>query len=473
MTNMRLPTTTINYKKMQSTNTEAVNPAIGKTIHSYKQLTTYELIPKLKKAQVAQEIWSDKDLEHRAECLLKVAAILRERQEEWAELMTKEMGKTIASARSEVEKCAWVCEYYAKNAADFLADEPVETDASKSYVAYRPMGVVLAVMPWNFPFWQVFRFAAPALMAGNGGLLKHASNVPGCAAAIEEIFLESGCPDGLFTNLQVPSKMVEAVIQSPIVKAVTLTGSTPAGRSVASIAGDELKKTVLELGGSDPYLILADADLEHAAEACKKSRLLNNGQSCISAKRIIVVKEVYDDFLEKFKSIMEAVKVGDPMDEANDMGPMARKDLRDELHEQVTESIDEGAECILGGELPEGEGYYYPPTILTNVKPGQPAYDDELFGPVASVIKADDLEDAIRIANDTSFGLGAAVFTSDAAHGERIAKEKLNAGSCFVNGLVKSDPRLPFGGIRESGYGRELSHFGIREFVNIKTVWVR
>lgn len=455
------------------TNTEAVNPATGKVVHSYKQLAKRDLMPKLKKAETAQLIWKENHIGHRAECLLKAAAILRERKEEWAELMTKEMGKPIAAARSEAEKCAWACEFYAKNAAEFLADEAVSTDASKSYIAYRPLGVVLAVMPWNFPFWQVFRFAAPALMAGNGGLLKHASNVPGCAAAIEEIFEEAGCPEGLFTNLQIPSDMVGQVIRSPIVKAVTLTGSTPAGRSVASIAGEELKKTVLELGGSDPYLILADADLEHAAEVCKNSRMLNNGQSCIAAKRIIVVKEVYDGFLKKFQSKMEAIQMGDPMDEVTELGPMARPDLRDELHKQVVQSIEAGAECILGGKVPEGEGAFYPATILTHVKAGMPAYSEELFGPVAAIIKAEDEEDAIRIANDTSFGLGAAVFTEDADRGERIAKEKFRAGSCFVNGLVKSDPRLPFGGIGESGYGRELSHFGIREFVNAKTIWVK
>ncbi|MBI1226687.1 MAG: aldehyde dehydrogenase family protein [Bacteroidetes bacterium] len=458
---------------MSSTTATAVNPATGEILHSFKHLTKTELTAKLEQAQLAQSGWQTNHISYRAGCMLQAAVELRERQQEWAELMTQEMGKPFKDAQAEVEKCAWACEYYAKNTANFLADETVITDASKSYVSFQPLGLVLAVMPWNYPFWQVFRFAAPALMAGNGGLLKHASNVPGCAAAIEEIFEKSGFPTGLFTNLQIPSGMVESVIRNPLVKAVTLTGSEPAGRSVAATAGDCLKKTVLELGGSDPYLVLADADLENAAEVCKTSRLLNAGQSCISAKRIIVVGEVYDAFMKIFHQKMAALKVGDPMEDATDIGPMARKDLRDELHEQVLRSIEAGAECLLGGKIPKGQGAYYPPTILTNVKKGMPAYSEELFGPVAAVIRAEDEDEAIHIANDTSFGLGGAVFTKNAERGEMIAKEKLNAGSCFVNGLVKSDPRLPFGGINHSGYGRELSHFGIREFVNIKTVWVR
>jgi succinate-semialdehyde dehydrogenase/glutarate-semialdehyde dehydrogenase len=387
--------------------------------------------------------------------------------------MTDEMGKPLKDALAEVEKCAWVCDYYAENTAKFLEDELVNTDATKSFVRYQALGLVLAVMPWNFPFWQVFRFAAPALMAGNGALLKHASNVPGCAAAIEEAFNECGVPKGLFTNLHIPSDRVGDLIRHPLVKAVTLTGSDAAGRSVAKIAGECLKKTVLELGGSDPYIVLEDADLELAAETCKNSRLINAGQSCISAKRMIVVSAVYDDFIKLFKEKMAAVTFGDPNDDSSGIGPMARADLRDELHAQVEKSIEKGAECILGGQVPDRVGAFYPPTILTNVKPGMPAYEAELFGPVAAVIQAKDEDEAIRIANDTGFGLGAAVFTQDVNKGERIAAEFLQAGSCFVNGPVKSDPRLPFGGIKESGYGRELSHFGIKEFVNIKTVWVK
>ncbi len=460
-------------KVTQTPQIEAVNPATGEVIKTYRTLGSEEVISGIESAHQAFQHWRTTHIGYRSQLMLRAAAYLRKNQDRYARLMTDEMGKTLNDARSEVEKCAWVCEYYADHAANFLSNEMVRTDATKSFINYQPLGVVLAVMPWNFPFWQVFRFAAPAIMAGNAGLLKHASNVPGCAAAIEEVFRKSAFPEGLFTNLHIPSDVVETVIRHPLVKAVTLTGSDKAGRSVARIAGDALKKTVLELGGSDPYLVLHDADLELAAEVCKNSRLINGGQSCISAKRIIVVSEVYDAFLEKFKTKMAAVKFGDPTDDTNDMGPMARPDLRDELHKQVSESVEKGANCILGGKIPDGEGAYYPPTILTEVAPGMPAYGEELFGPVAAVIRAKDEEDAIRIANDSVFGLGAAVFTQDHNRGENIAAEKLNAGSCFVNGLVKSDPRLPFGGINESGYGRELSYLGIREFVNIKTVWVK
>ncbi len=452
---------------------ETTNPATGAPINTYNTLTSKELQAKIEKAHEAFQYWQSNNYGYRGIILAKVAEYLRSNEKRLAQLMTDEMGKTLNEAQAEIEKCAWVCEYYAENAAKFLEDELVNTDATKSFVRCQPMGLVLAVMPWNFPFWQVFRFAAPALMAGNAALLKHASNVPGCAAAIEDAFNESGVPKGLFTNLHIPSSKVEAVIRHPLVKAVTLTGSDAAGRSVAKIAGDCLKKTVLELGGSDPYVILEDADLELAAEVCKNSRLVNAGQSCISAKRMIVVSQVYDDFLKLFKEKMAAVQFGDPNDDKTDIGPMARTDLRDDLHSQVAKSVKKGAECILGGEVPDRVGAFYPPTILINVKPGMPAYDEELFGPVAAVIRAKDEEDAIRIANETNFGLGAAVFTEDINKGERIAAEFLEAGSCFVNGLVKSDPRLPFGGIKDSGYGRELSHFGIKEFVNIKTVWVK
>ena len=458
---------------MQSTNISSVNPATGSVVHSYKLLNKRDLLPRLKQAHEAQLGWKTTNFGYRHNKMMAAAKTLIDRKEEFAKLMVCEMGKTIKDARSEVDKCAWVCEYYAEKAELFLADESVKTDAQKSFISYQPLGIILAVMPWNFPFWQVFRFAAPALMAGNGGLLKHASNVPGCAAAIEEIFESSGFPKGLFTNLHIKSGDVEELIRHPFVKAVTLTGSEPAGRNVAKTAAECLKKTVLELGGSDPYIILEDADLEMAAEVGKNSRLINGGQSCISAKRIIVVKNVYNDFVRLFKEKMASVKYGDPMSEDIDMGPMARKDLRDDLHDQVKESLDAGADCLLGGEIPNIKGSYYPPTILANVKPGMPAYHQELFGPVAAVIQANDEDDAIRIANDSDFGLGAAVFTKDTEKGEYIAKEKLDAGSCFVNELVKSDPRLPFGGINNSGYGRELSHFGIREFVNIKTVWIK
>ncbi|MHA2496365.1 MAG: NAD-dependent succinate-semialdehyde dehydrogenase, partial [Candidatus Hodarchaeales archaeon] len=386
---------------------------------------------------------------------------------------TDEMGKPLADARGEVEKCAWVCDYYAENAESFLAPELVETDASKSFVAYQPLGVVLAVMPWNFPFWQVFRFAAPALMAGNAGVLKHASNVPASALAIEEVFLKAGFPKNLFRTLLIGSKQVAAVIENPLVKAVTLTGSTPAGKAVASKAGEMLKKTVLELGGSDPYIILEDANLEEAVGTCVASRLINAGQSCIAAKRFIVVASLVTAFEELFVQKMNAQRIGDPLDPATTVGPQARHDLREELHGQVQKSIAHGARLLLGGSIPDDPGAYYPPTVLTDVKKGMPAYDEELFGPVAAIIPVKDEIEAIRVANDTIFGLGAAIFTEDIEKGEQIATLDLEAGSCFVNTNVRSDPRLPFGGINESGYGRELSYFGIREFVNIKTIFVK
>jgi succinate-semialdehyde dehydrogenase/glutarate-semialdehyde dehydrogenase len=366
-----------------------------------------------------------------------------------------------------------VCDYYAENARAFLSRESVETDASKSFVTFQPIGIVLAVMPWNFPFWQVFRFAAPALMAGNGGVLKHASNVFGCALAIEDVFVRAGFPPDIFRTLLIGSKGVDAVIENPLVKAVTLTGSTPAGIAVARKAGEKLKKSVLELGGSDPYIVLEDADLEAAVSTCVFSRLINSGQSCIAAKRFIVVEAVREQFESMYVEQMRAKKMGDPMQEDTEVGPQARHDLRDELHEQVVKSIEKGARCLLGGEIPAGDGAFYPPTVLTEVKKGMPAFDEELFGPVAAIIPVKDEKAAIAAANDSVFGLGAAVFTEDIARGERIAAEEIEAGCCFVNTFVKSDPRLPFGGVKESGYGRELSHYGIKEFVNIKSVFIK
>ena len=382
------------------------------------------------------------------------------------------MGKPLQGGRAEIDKCADVCEYYAKNGAKFLKNEAVDTEASKSYVNFQPIGIVLAVMPWNFPFWQVFRFLAPALMAGNAALLKHASNVFGCAIEIEKIIIEAGFPENLLRTLLITGNEVEQVIENPLVQAISLTGSTEAGKKVAAKAASLLKKSVLELGGSDPYLILEDADIELAAESCVNSRLINSGQSCIAAKRFIVVKSIEKEFTELFRKKMSAKVMGDPMDKNTDIGPQARPDLRDELHQQVLKSIKLGAKCILGGEITAGAHSFYPPTILTEVKKGMPAYEEELFGPVAAIISADDQEDAIRIANDTIFGLGAAVFTNDLKRGETIASRFLDAGACFVNAMVRSDPRLPFGGIKQSGYGRELGVYGIREFVNVKTVLV-
>jgi succinate-semialdehyde dehydrogenase/glutarate-semialdehyde dehydrogenase len=387
--------------------------------------------------------------------------------------MALEMGKPLSQGIAEVEKCAWVCDYYAEHAQRFLASEQVETEASRSYVAFRPLGVVLAVMPWNFPFWQVFRFAAPGLMAGNVAVLKHASNVSGCALAIEEVFRDAGFPSDAFRTLLIGSSRVADVIRAPEVQAVTLTGSTAAGQAVAATAGAAIKKTVLELGGSDPYLVLEDADLELTVETCVTARLINSGQSCIAAKRFIVVEPVREEFEERYVELMRTRRMGDPMEAGVEVGPQATSDLRSELHQQVVASVEQGARLLLGGKIPDGPGAFYPPTVLADVSPDMPASCEEVFGPVAAIIPAKDEVDAVRIANDSAFGLGAAVFTRDVEKGERIAAEQLEAGCCFVNAFVKSDPRLPFGGIKISGYGRELASFGIREFVNTKTIYVK
>lgn len=451
---------------------DAVNPATGETLTTYDEMTPQQTAAAIEEAHAAWTSWRKASFAERARPMKKAAAILRERKEEFAKLMALEMGKPLKQGIAEAEKCALGCDYYADHAEAHLAPEMIKTEASKSYVAFEPMGVVLAVMPWNFPFWQVFRFAAPALMAGNAGVLKHASNVPGCAIAIEEVFVQAGFPKGVFRTLLIGSRQVKAVIEHPLVSAVTLTGSTPAGKAVASQAGAALKKTVLELGGSDPYIILEDADLEYAVNTCATSRLINSGQSCVNAKRFIVVQPLVGAFTEKLVAAMKSRTMGDPLADGVDVGPQSRPDLRDELHQQVVDSVAKGAKLLLGGEIPPGKGSFYPPTVLADVKPGMPAYNEELFGPVASIFAARDESEAIRIANDSIFGLGAAVFTKDAARGERVARE-LEAGCTFVNTLVASDPRLPFGGIKESGYGRELGTYGIREFVNIKTVYIK
>jgi succinate-semialdehyde dehydrogenase/glutarate-semialdehyde dehydrogenase len=451
----------------------SVNPATGEMIQAYEEMTRAEVNEVIAKAHQTFLAWRKTSFAQRAECMRRAAQILRDRAEEYGRLMTLEMGKPVKDGRAEAQKCAWVCEYYADNAGAFLQDEVIETDARKSFVTFQPLGVVLAVMPWNFPFWQVFRFAAPALMAGNVGVLKHASNVFGCALAIEDVFRQAGLPDHAFRALLIGSRQVDAVIEHSLVRAVTLTGSTPAGKAVAQKAGEMLKKTVLELGGSDPYVVLADADLDLAVKTCVASRLINSGQSCIAAKRFIVVALLREQFEQMYVAQMRAARMGDPMAEDTVVGPQARVDLRDDLHKQVKESMARGATLLLGGEIPAGPGAYYPPTVLTDVQKGMPAYDEELFGPVAAIIPVQDEAEAIRVANDSIFGLGAAIFTRDIARGERIAAEELEAGCCFVNAFVKSDPRLPFGGIKESGYGRELSPYGIKEFVNIKTVYVK
>ena len=452
---------------------KSINPSNNKLLKEYVEMTESESSEIILHAHKSFLKWKETPFNHRAELMKNAAKVLRQNSEEYSVLMTEEMGKLIVQSRAEVEKCAWVCDYYADNAEKFLNDELIKTEAAKSFVSYQPLGVILAVMPWNFPFWQVFRFAAPNLTAGNAGVLKHASNVTGCALAIEDVFRKAGFPENLFRSLLVTSKNVKPIIENRLIQAVTLTGSVPAGKAVASLAGSLIKKTVLELGGSDPYIVLEDADLEKAAMSCVNSRLINAGQSCIAAKRFIVVEKVYDEFEKLYFDFMSKKKMGDPLDEKNDLGPQASTQLRDELHEQVLKSVEQGAELFLGGKIPELDGAYYPPTILKNVKPGMAAFDEELFGPVAALIKAKDEDEAIELANKSIFGLGAAVFTKDQNRGERIAKEKLSAGCCFVNDFVKSDPRLPFGGIKESGYGRELSPFGIKEFVNIKTVYIK
>lgn len=451
---------------------ETINPATGEVVRSYDAMSAEQVADIIEKAAIANEAWQQTSFAERSALMLKAKEVLLSRKHELAALMCEEMGKNLAGGEAEIEKCASACEYYALNAEKFLQDEMVETSYSVSKVSYRPLGVVFAVMPWNFPYWQVFRFACPALMAGNGGILKHASNVCGSALAIEEIFLQAGFPENAFRTLLIGNEMVSDVIENPYIKAVTLTGSTGAGKAVGGKAGEMIKKSVLELGGSDPYVILADADIDKAVQVCVTSRLLNAGQSCIAAKRFIVDKSVIGEFTEKFVAAMKSKKMGDPTDRSNEIGPQARMDLRDELHKQVLQSVEKGANLLLGGEIPDMKGAYYPPTVLTNVKPGMPAYEEELFGPVAAIIEAEDEEDAIRIANDTEFGLGAGVFTEDLARGEEIATKRIKAGACFVNDFVKSDARLPFGGIGESGYGRELSHFGMHEFVNVKTVCV-
>jgi succinate-semialdehyde dehydrogenase / glutarate-semialdehyde dehydrogenase len=450
---------------------KAINPATGEAFASYEAMTDDGVRDAIGKAHQAFLAWRRIRFSDRAVLMHRAAQVLRDHASQYAKLMAQEMGKPIRDGVGEIQKCAAACDFYADNAERFLAPEPVKTEAQKSYVVFQPLGVVLAVMPWNFPFWQVFRFAAPGLMAGNGAVMKLSSNVPGCALAIEEVFRKAGFPEHLFRSLVIGSAKVETVIENPLVRAATLTGSGAAGRAVAGKAGSLLKKTVLELGGSDPYLVLEDADLEFAATACARGRLINSGQSCIAAKRFIVIDKVHDRFVELFVKRMAAARMGDPLSADTEIGPQARHDLRDALHRQVESSIAKGARCVLGGVIPGGPGAYYPPTVLTNVTKGMPAYDEELFGPVASVIHVDNEDAAIVTANDSIFGLGGGVITRDTARGERVAME-IESGNVFINDNVRSDPRLPFGGVKESGYGRELSHYGIKEFVNIKTILV-
>ncbi len=451
---------------------QSINPATGQLLQSYSAWDGTQVEEALAQAAAAAPVWAATPMAERCQRVRRLGEVLRRRQDELATLMSLEMGKLQAEARAEIEKCAWVCDYYAEEGPSLLAEREIATDAGRSLVVYQPLGTVLAVMPWNFPFWQVFRFLAPALVAGNTGLLKHASNVPQCALAIEEVVHEAGVPEGAFRTLLIRAADVARVIRDPRVHAVTLTGSEPAGRAVAATAGSEIKKSVLELGGSDPFIVLEDADLALAVDQGVASRFLNAGQSCIAAKRFILLDAVADAFLERFRTAVEALRPGDPLDPATTLAPMARADLRDELHGQVTESLAAGARAVTGCEPLPGPGAFYAPSILDGVEPGMRAWDEELFGPVAVVIRARDEAHALDIANGSPFGLGGSVWTRDSARGEVLAR-RLACGCAFVNGLVKSDPRLPFGGIKRSGYGRELSLEGIREFVNVKTIWIR
>lgn len=450
----------------------AINPVTGETITEIPDWDESTLDTALHQVAEATPAWAGLPIHERCELMRKAATVLRDNLDQYAALITQEMGKLINESKAEIEKCALGCEYYAEQGPAFLADEHIASDAGQSFVAYQPLGTVLAVMPWNFPFWQVFRFAAPALIAGNTGLLKHASNVPECALAIEDVFKQAGFPENVFRTLMIRAGQVQKVIEDPRVHAVTLTGSEPAGRQVASTAGACVKKSVLELGGSDAFIVLEDADLDEAVTVAVQSRYMNAGQSCIAAKRFIVVDAIAEDFLTRFKAAVEALHPGDPLDTNTTLAPMARSDLRDELHEQVTDTIAAGAEAVTGCDVVSGCGAYYQASILDRVEPGMRAYHEELFGPVAIVIRARDEDDAIQIANDSPFGLGGSIWTGDNARGERLARQ-LQSGAAFVNGLVKSDPRLPFGGVKNSGYGRELSLHGIREFVNAKTIWIK
>ncbi|HEU5048213.1 MAG TPA: NAD-dependent succinate-semialdehyde dehydrogenase [Rickettsiales bacterium] len=451
---------------------QSINPVTGELIREYEPHTAQQAAECIEEAHARFLSWKGMSFDERAGYMRNAAVVLRKRKEEFAALMADEMGKPLAEGRAEIEKCAATCEYYAEHAQVLLKDEKVETEARSSFITWQPLGVILAIMPWNFPFWQVFRFAAPNLMAGNVGVLKHASNVCGCALAIEDIFREAGFPKGCFSTLLIGSDAMESVIAHKHVRAVTLTGSTQAGKAVAGKAAALLKKTVLELGGSDPYVVLADANVKEAAIECAKSRLINAGQSCIAAKRFIVVASVREEFERHFLDHFKQAVSGNPHDEGIGIGPLAREDLRDTLHSQVEKSVKQGAKLLLGGKVPEGKGSLYPPTVLSAVRPGMTAFEEELFGPVAAIIEAKDEEDAFMLANASAFGLGSAIFTSDMRRAEELAKTRINAGQCFVNAFVRSDPHLPFGGVGESGYGRELGALGIREFMNAKTVYI-
>ncbi|MCF8388853.1 MAG: NAD-dependent succinate-semialdehyde dehydrogenase [Bacteroidales bacterium] len=450
---------------------KSINPYNNQLNKEYKELSGKQIESIIANVEHAQKKYKHSTYGERSEKMKSLAELLRKNKTQYARLMTLEMGKLLGESEAEIEKCAWVCDYYADNAEIFLADEVIKSDASRSYVHFQPLGIVLAVMPWNFPFWQVFRFAAPALMAGNGALLKHASNVPGCAMEIEKIIREAGFPDNLFRTLLIPGKMVGEVIENPLVKAATLTGSEKAGSSVAEKAGKNLKKTVMELGGSDPFIVLEDAEFESCCQTAVTARMINTGQSCIAAKRFIVVEDIANAFEDRVKELMQDRKAGNPANSDTQLAPLAKPEFVEDIDRQVKESIEMGATLLLGGKRMKGKGNFYEPTVLTNVTPDMPVFKEETFGPVLSVIRVQNEKEAIEMANQSQYGLGGCVWTSSVERGEKIART-VESGAMFVNGMTKSDPRLPFGGIKNSGYGRELSHYGIKEFVNIKTIWI-
>jgi succinate-semialdehyde dehydrogenase/glutarate-semialdehyde dehydrogenase len=449
----------------------SVNPATGETLKDFQPFDDGEIEKRLKRAESAFERQRRTRYTERAELMMAVAALLLQEKQRFARIITLEMGKLLRDSVAEIDKCARGCRFYAENAARFLEDEPAQTDAARSYVRYEPMGPVLAIMPWNFPFWQVFRFAAPALMAGNVGLLKHAANVPQCALAIEEIFCRAGFDEGVFQTLLVEAEQVEKLIVDPRIRAVTLTGSDKAGSAVASTAGREIKKAVLELGGNDAFIVMPSADFEQALTTAVKARTINTGQSCIAAKRFFIADQIYDDFLNGFADRMRSLKVGDPLDETTEIGPLATEQILHGVHEQVQKSIALGAKLSTGGNRIAGPGFFYEPTVLVDVPRKAPAFREEVFGPVASVLRVRDADDAVELANDSTFGLGASAWTNDRAEQELFASE-LESGMVFINAMVASDPRLPFGGVKRSGFGRELGAHGIREFTNIKTIWI-
>lgn len=453
---------------------QSINPKNKQLIKEYIELTDTEIEDRIDQAHQAFESWRNTSFSERSSLMKKAAQVLRDKKSEYAKIITDEVGKTLAASEAEIEKCALTCEYYANNAEAFLKPEIIQTDASASYARFDPIGIVLAVMPWNFPFWQVFRFAAPALIAGNVGILKHASNVQMNGEAIEEIFRLAGFPEGTFINLPIGSAKVEQVIRNPKVKAVTLTGSEKAGEAVASTAGSEIKKTVMELGGSDPFIVLADADIDAAVSAAVTARLqYNAGQSCIAAKRFIVDKKIAEEFTNKLKNVVEALNVGDPYDPETNVGPLTNQQMVDDVEKQVNKSVEMGAKLLCGGKSDKTEGYFYDPVVITNLTFDMPVFNQETFAPVFAIISVESVAEAIKVANMSEYGLGANLFTADTEKAHKEIAPQIDSGAVFINGPVKSDPRLPFGGIKKSGYGRELSHYGIKEFVNIKTIWVK